>query len=92
MGAPADVAVLSEDHGKFGFLDMDNTKLMGDTRLICQLTVRAGKIVYDLNGISMDPWNDTHPSSNPRMADRWTSFPPRPPLPEQITPRRPLSK
>ena len=34
VGAPADVAVLSEEHGKFGFLDMDNTKLMGDTRLI----------------------------------------------------------
>src|SRR6185437_9762338 len=32
VGAPADVALLSEEHGKFGFLDMDNTKLMGDTR------------------------------------------------------------
>ena len=43
VGAPADVAVLSEEHGKFGFLDMDNTKLMGDTRLVDQLTIRAGK-------------------------------------------------
>ena len=90
VGAPADVAVLSEEHGKFGFLDMDNTKLMGNTRLDCQLTIRAGKVVYDLNGISMDEWNDQHPSSDPQLASHWTDFRPRPPLPEQITPRSPL--
>lgn len=90
-GAPADVAVLSEEHGKFGFLDMDNTKLMGNTRLICQLTIRAGKVVYDLNGISMDMWNQVHPSSNPQMASHWTEFRPRPPLPQQLTPQQPMS-
>ncbi len=92
VGATADVAVLSEEHGKFGFLDMDNTKMMGDTRVICELTIRAGKVVYDLNGISMDAWNDEHPSSNPQMANHWTVFRPRPPLPEQITPRQPMTQ
>ena len=87
VGAPADVAVLSEEHGNFGFLDMDNTKLMGNTRLICQLTVRAGRIVYDLNGISMDLWNQPA-SSNPQMASHWTAFRPRPALPEELTPRQ----
>lgn len=89
VGAPADVAVLSEEHGKFAYLDMDNTKLMADTRIICQLTVRDGKVVFDLNGISMDPWNDPHPSSDPRLARHWTVFPPRPPLPDQLNPRQP---
>ena len=37
-------------------------------------------MVYDLNGISMDLWNQEHPSSNPQMANHWTSFRPRPPL------------
>jgi dihydroorotase len=92
VGAPADVAVLSESHGKFGFLDMDNTKLAADTRLDCELTIRAGKVVYDLNGLSMDPWNDLQPSSNPQMANHWTDFRPRPPLPEQITPRQPAAQ
>jgi dihydroorotase len=92
VGAPADVAVLSEEHGRFGYLDMDNTKLMADTRLICELTIRAGKVVYDLNGLSMDAWNDEHPSSNPQMASHWTVFRPRPPLPEQITPRQPITQ
>lgn len=89
VGAPADVAVLSEEHGKFGFLDMENTKLMGDTRLQCELTIRAGKVVYDLNGISMDAWNDLKPSSDPQMANHWTEFRPHPPLPDQLTPRQP---
>jgi dihydroorotase len=89
VGAPADVAVLSEEHGKVGYLDMDNTKLMANTRIICELTVRDGKVVFDLNGISMDPWNDLHPSSDPRMARHWTVFPPRPPLPDQLNPRQP---
>ncbi|HEX4163939.1 MAG TPA: amidohydrolase/deacetylase family metallohydrolase [Bryobacteraceae bacterium] len=92
VGAPADVAVLSDEHGKFGFLDMDNTKLMGNTRLICQLTLRTGKVVYDLNGVSMDEWDQVHPSSNPQEATHWTTFRPRPPLPEQITPRRPMTQ
>jgi dihydroorotase len=72
-GSPADVAVLSEEHGKFGFTDMYNTKLMGDTKLVCQLTVRSGKIVYDLNGISMDMWNEP-PSSDPHVSSHWTTF------------------
>ncbi len=92
VGAVADVAVLSEEHGKFGFVDMDNTRLAADTRILCELTIRAGKVVYDLNGISMDAWNDLHPSSDPQMANHWTQFRPRPPLPEQITPRQPAAQ
>ena len=57
VGAPADIAVLSVERGNFGFVDMVNKKLMGHQKLVCQLTVRAGKIVYDLNGISADLWN-----------------------------------
>ncbi|MEO6909591.1 MAG: amidohydrolase/deacetylase family metallohydrolase [Edaphobacter sp.] len=86
VGAPADVAVLSEEHGKFGFEDMSNTTLAGNTKLICQLTLRDGKIVYDLNGISMDPWN-AQPSSDLRLASHWTVLRPRAYRPDQLTPR-----
>jgi len=85
IGAIADVAVLSEQHGNYGFLDMDNLKMMGDTRLVCQLTVHNGRIVYDLNGISMDLWNQPA-SSDPQTAATWTVYTPRPALPEQLTP------
>lgn len=77
VGAPADIAVLSVEQGKFGYVDMYNTRLMGTQKLICQLTVRAGKVVYDLNGISADLWN-APPTSDPKLAKRWTSFTERP--------------
>jgi dihydroorotase len=70
---------------------MENTKLMGKTRLICQLTIRAGKVVYDLNGISMDPWNQVNPSSDPQMAGHWTDFRSHPPLQDQLTPQQPTT-
>jgi dihydroorotase len=38
--------------GKFGFVDAGGNRLDGDHKLQAELTVRAGKIVYDLNGIS----------------------------------------
>ncbi len=78
VGSVADVAVLSVETGKFGFVDMYNTKLMGTQRLVCQLTLRDGKVVYDLNGISADMWDATEPSADPRQASRWTTFTERP--------------
>ena len=51
-GAVADVAVISIRKGKFGFIDTKNTRLEGDQRLEAELTIRAGRIVWDQNGIS----------------------------------------
>ncbi|HEU5148354.1 MAG TPA: amidohydrolase/deacetylase family metallohydrolase [Chryseosolibacter sp.] len=52
VGAPADVAVFSLDKGKFGFIDVDGYKITGDRKLTCQLTVRDGRVVWDLNGLA----------------------------------------
>ena len=51
-GIEADVAVLSIRKGNFGFIDTAGNKLEGDQKLEAELTIRAGKIVWDLNGIS----------------------------------------
>jgi dihydroorotase len=51
-GAVADVTVLSLQHGKFGFIDAGGNRLDGDRKLETELTIRAGKVVYDLNGIA----------------------------------------
>ena len=51
-GTEADVAVLSIRKGNFGFIDTAGNKLEGDQKLEAELTIRAGKIVWDLNGIS----------------------------------------
>jgi dihydroorotase len=55
-GAPADVAVLRVERGTFGFVDSFGARMSGDQRLVCELTIREGKVVYDLNGISRPEW------------------------------------
>jgi formylmethanofuran dehydrogenase subunit A len=53
-GAPADIAVLRVEKGSFGFADTGGKRMRGDRKLTCELTVREGKIVYDLNAISAE--------------------------------------
>ena len=65
VGAPADVAVLRLEKGKFGFLDQRGGRLDGTQKLGCELTLRDGAVVYDLNGIAAEPW-ETMPPPAPR--------------------------
>ncbi len=51
-GSVADVTVLSLLQGSFGFTDAGGNKITGDRKLEAELTVRGGKIVWDLNGIA----------------------------------------
>lgn len=51
-GAVADIAVLQVLKGQFGFIDASGARLDASRKLECELTVRAGKIVYDLNGLT----------------------------------------
>ncbi|MES3016600.1 MAG: amidohydrolase/deacetylase family metallohydrolase [Bacteroidota bacterium] len=52
VGSEADIAVLSIRKGTFGFRDVSGNKQTGTRKLECELTMRAGKIVYDLNAIA----------------------------------------
>src|SRR5690606_37315609 len=52
VGSVADIAVLSVLKGDFGFIDSAGNKMKGNRKLPCEMTVRAGEIVYDLNGLS----------------------------------------
>ena len=58
VGTEADVAVFNLRKGEFGFLDIRKTTLRGTQKLEAELTLRAGKIVWDLNGISAPPWEE----------------------------------
>ncbi len=53
VGSEADLAILHLRDGKFGFFDTMGVRMMGDKKLECELTIRAGEIVYDLNGIAL---------------------------------------
>jgi len=50
VGAVADVAVLDLQDGSFGYADSFGGRLVGDKRLICELTVKDGEVVWDWNG------------------------------------------
>jgi dihydroorotase len=52
IGAVADVAILNLKEGKFGFFDYTGYKVSANRKFECELTIRAGKIVYDLNGLA----------------------------------------
>jgi dihydroorotase len=65
--------VLSIQKGHFGFTDMDNTRLDGSQKLVDELTLKDGKIVYDLNGLEALPWNA--PQGDISLDKRWTSWP-----------------
>jgi dihydroorotase len=55
-GNVADVAVLRLRTGDFGFVDTQGWKLNGTQKLECELTLREGAVVWDLNGISRPVW------------------------------------
>jgi dihydroorotase len=79
-GAVADVAVLRLEKGAFGFVDMHGARLRGTQKLTCELTLREGKVVYDLNGITRPDW-DKLPRDYKQTGDaRW----------DAVTPARPV--
>ena len=51
-GSIADIAVISILTGNYGFMDAGGNKIEGTRKFESELTIRAGKIVWDLNGIS----------------------------------------
>lgn len=54
VGSDADIAILNLRKGKFGLFDYTGHKLESDQKIECEMTIRGGRIVYDLNGIA-DP-------------------------------------
>jgi dihydroorotase len=73
VGSVADVAVLSVQKGRFGFTDMVNTRIDGDKKLVAELTIKGGRIVYDLNGLESLPWSAV--AGDTKLDFRWTTFP-----------------
>ena len=57
IGSVADVAVFSVRKGDFGYLDVRGWKNKGTEKLEAEMTIRAGKIVWNLNGLGSDLWN-----------------------------------
>jgi len=52
VGAVADIALLGIREGAFGFMDSGRKTLHGNRKFEAELTLRAGRVVWDLNGRS----------------------------------------
>lgn len=63
-GSEADVAVFSLKSGNFGYLDIKGIRYPGKQKLEAELTIRAGKIVWDLNGIAAAPYDPKQAGKN----------------------------
>jgi len=50
-GSEADIAILSILDGDFGFVDSGNNRITGKRKFEAEMTIRDGKIVWDLNGL-----------------------------------------
>lgn len=57
VGAEADVTVFNVREGKFGYMDARGSVLNGTKKLEAELTLRAGKVAWDLNGLTGPQWD-----------------------------------
>ena len=55
-GAEADVTVLKLEQGRFGYIDSAGASRTGDKKLVAEITIRAGRVMWDLNGRAATDW------------------------------------
>ncbi len=58
IGAEADLAAFALHEGDFAFVDSGRARMKGRQKLECELTLRAGQVVWDLNGRSLMDWDE----------------------------------
>jgi dihydroorotase len=56
VGSVADIAVLRVKHGNFGYADLAGGKVDGSKRILAEMTIRAGRVIFDLNARTAVPW------------------------------------
>jgi dihydroorotase len=61
VGKDADIAVLEQLNGSFGYIDCGFARMDAKVKLVARMTVRAGRIVYDPSGLSMVEWEKARP-------------------------------
>jgi dihydroorotase len=57
VGAIADIAVLQVEKGNYAFVDSYGARMDGTQRIVNELTVASGRVVFDLNGITRERWD-----------------------------------
>ncbi len=76
VGSTADISILRVANGEFGFTDMYGARMNGNKKFECEATVKGGKFVYDLNGISRPDWKTLPPNYTNVGDPRWDALNP----------------
>ena len=75
--------MLRIEKGSYGFVDMNGARMDGKQRFVCELTVRNGKVLYDLNGLTRERWDKLPPDYGRQSDPRWDGYHrPSPPKPK----------
>ncbi len=74
VGALADIAVFSLEKGRFGFTDMNGGRMDANQKLACELTLRDGRVLWDLNGIARERWDKLPKEYGPQGDPRWDGY------------------
>jgi dihydroorotase len=61
-GSDADVAIFNLRQGDFGYLDIRGIRYNGKQKLEAEVTIRGGKIVWDLNGLAAVKYDPKSPN------------------------------
>ena len=56
-GAVADIAALRLEKGSFGFVDSARLRMNGTQKLVAEMTIKSGQVMWDLNGIASPVWD-----------------------------------
>jgi dihydroorotase len=95
VGSPADLAVLRMEKGDFGMLDAAGARLRADRKLTCEMTLRDGRIAYELNGLSRPEWTALpkayRTSGDPLWDATWNYMPNPDEIPTAPGPALPLT-
>lgn len=76
VGSIADVTVLRVERGDFGYTDMYGARLKGNEKIVAELTLKDGKVVYDLNGITRPDWTTLPPGYRQSGDAKWDGITP----------------
>jgi dihydroorotase len=68
VGGLADITVLRLVSGDFGFVDSSRKRIRGSKKLVAEMTIRDGRVVWDLNGLASDDWIEG--AAEPRRGNR----------------------
>jgi len=68
-GAVADVTLLRIEEGRFGFLDSAGARFDGTRRILAEVTIKGGQVMWDRNGRAAADWKGfPYPTREPPPA------------------------